>query len=353
MVEMMVALLVLTVGIFSTAGAFMVSLKVQATSNGRARGAHIASEELESMAAIPYAQLGFASSQTNYRATFEGSDTVVVASPGTAPTGTTTQSGQAYSIRRDITWATVESNTQAYKRLIVQVSWTDTVGSHNVRLDGAMYPNGSAAISASASASASPTPTPPGAPTGFSATVSTINPSTQLDLVWTAGSPAPTYWEVNYSSNGGSTWNVATTNQPGGTTTYALTALSPSTAYDLRVRGVSGTLTSSWATASATTQSAPSTCSVTSAVVSPTTVDRKGNGRLKADLTVTVNTTGSCSGIKVKYPPSTQLALTPSGNVFTHTLDKDAYAWSAGVQTISIYASNGTTVLATTLITVT
>ena len=191
MVEMMVALLVLTVGIFSTAGAFMVSLKVQATSNGRARGAHIASEELESMAAIPYAQLGFASSQTNYRATFDGSDTVVVASPGTTPTGTTTQSGQAYSIRRDITWATVESNTQAYKRLVVQVSWTDTVGSHNVRLDGAMYPNGSAAISASASASASPTPTAPGNPTGFSATVSTINPSTQLDLVWTAALPFP------------------------------------------------------------------------------------------------------------------------------------------------------------------
>ena len=66
-----------------------------------------------------------------------------------------------------------------------------------------------------------------------------------------------------------------------------------------------------------------------------------------------MNTTGSCTGLKVKYPPSTQFAMTPSGNVSTHTLDKDTYAWSAGVQTISVYASDGSPCLATTLITVT
>ena len=355
MVEMMVALMVLTVGIFATAGAFMVSLKVQATSNGRARATHVATEELESMAAIPYGDLGFETGQTGYRATFEASDTVVVADPGTAPTGTTTVEGQDYSVRRDITWAASGSTTQAFKRLIVQISWTDQVGSHSVRADGAMYPNGSEGVTATASSSptSSPTPSAPGDPTGLSATAPVPTISTQLDLAWTTGSPAPTFWEVNYSSNGGATWNVATTTQPGATTTYALTGLSPSTTYDVRVRGVSDALTSGWATATGTTNAASTACTVPSVVVSPTTVDRKGNGKLKADLLVTANTSGTCTGLKVKYPPSPLLAMTGAGSTFTHTLDKDAYAWSAGSQTIYVYASDGITVLAQVGITVT
>ena len=167
---------------------------------------------------------------------------------------------------------------------IVQVAWTDTVGlARRFVWMGRCIRMAAPRSSASASCEREPDgDTLPGTRRGSRRWCprSTRPPSSTSS--WTAGSPgADASGRSTIRATAEATWNVATTNQPGATTTYALTALSPGTAYDLRVRGLTGALTSSWATTTATTQSAPSTCTVTSVAVSPTTSDRKGNGHLK------------------------------------------------------------------------
>jgi uncharacterized membrane protein len=179
------------------------------------------------------------------------------------------------------------------------------------------------------------------------ATQNSSNPTQSIDLSWTGGAPVPTYWEVQYSSDGGSNWIVATTNQPGTTFSYNVTGLSSSTTYTLRVRGVTGSRSSNWTSATASTAAAV-TCLVTNSTVNPSTVQKKPNGTLSTNLTVTVNTNGSCTGLTVKYPADSNpgaVTMTQTGTTFSHSLDKNLYStWSTGAKVIKVLLPSGTQV---------
>jgi hypothetical protein len=71
---------------------------------------------------------------------------------------------------------------------------------------------------------------------------------------------------------------------------------------------------------------------------------------LTQDIYVTVQTTGACSGLSLRFSPqATPVAetLTPqSGGVWDRTIDKDAYGWDTGDETVQVI-DGSQTVLAT------
>jgi hypothetical protein len=346
--ELVVALGILAVGIFSTMQVFLGSLSTTAYSDARTRATAIAAREVEDMRAAPYAQVGFSSSASGYVTSItEGGQTyttVVVASPTVTPQGTAeVVGGVRFGIRRDIVWMPLGSAPNAFKRVIATITWTDRARSHTVRQDAGVYPGGLGPYGgATTTTSTTAAPVTPSNPTNFTATLSSATPTTAVDLAWTVGVVAPVYWELQYSSNAGTTWIPVTSTQPAGTTTFALTGLSSNTAYLFRVRGLNGAVTSGWVQTSATTQVAVVPCTILSAAVSPSSVQKKNNNALVDDLNITVNTSGVCTGLKAELPATTPIVVVMNqiGTNFSWNHDKnDTRTWSTGAKTIRILSS--------------
>lgn len=356
-IELLVALTVLSIGIVGTASVFLSSLRVTAVAENRTRAVSIASREVEGMRAADYADVGFSALATGFRAgvTEAGNactppatgcfETVVSSTPTSTPLAPTeTVENIDFAIRRDIVWVGNAISSRAYKRLISRVTWTDNGGAHEIVHDAGFYPGGLGSVATSSTTTSTTAAVAPGAPSNFTATLNSQTPSTAVDLTWQAGTPAASTWGIDASSNGGVTWGTLVTGLPGGNTSYNATALSSGTAYQFRIRGTTGSLSSTYASASATTAAA-SGCTIGSASVSPATATKKNNNTLFQDLLVTVNTSGTCSGLKVKYPATgdpAAVALAQNGAVFTHTLDKNTYFWTVGSKVIRILSSTGT-----------
>jgi Tfp pilus assembly protein PilV len=351
LIDIVMGLTVLGVGIFATMQVYLGSLAAVSAADSRATAIAIATREVEEMRAAPYDEVGFSSSATGYVATVtEGStvyDTVVVSNPATTPQGTDeTHSGIVFHTRRDILWMPTSYATHSWKRLVATITWTDKYGNHTVRQDAGVYPGGLGPVSAPTTTSTTAAPNP-SAPTNLTATDNSSNPYDQIDLSWTAGGVAPSTWEINQSGDSGTTWVVLTTSLPVGTTTYSATGLSSGTTYQFRVRGVSGSTTSGWTTATASTQTPPPTCNIGAASVTPNPVKKKSNNTLNSNLVVTVNTSGTCTSLSVYFPvaPSTPYSLTKSSTTYSYTLSKNAYSnWSTGNKTATVKDSTNSVV---------
>lgn len=347
-IELVVTLTIIAVGIFGVTQVFLGSLATTAYSDSRTRATAIAAREVEDMRAAPYAQVGFSSTAPGFVSSItEGGvaySTVVVTSPATTPQGASEKiGGVTFAVRRDIVWAPLGSATNAFKRVIATVSWSDRSGSYTVRQDAGVYPGGLGVYGgAGATTTTTAAPSVPSNPTGFTATLNSLTPTTAVDLAWSAGTVLPVYWELQYSANAGTTWVPVTASQPSGTTMYALSGLSSGTVYLFRVRGINGTLTSQWVQATATTQAAVTTCTILSAAVNPTSVQKKNSNALQNDLVVTVNTSGVCTGLKVELPASTTFTATmvQVSTTFSYTEDKNAHSWSTGAKTIRILSAS-------------
>ena len=356
LIELLVALTVLSVGVFGTATVFISSMRVSAVAKNRTRAVSVATREVEAMRSADYAAVGFSPLAVGFRAgvTETGADcvpplagcreTVIVASPASTPIGTTsTIENISYTVRRDIVWVANALTSRAYKRLISRVTWTDGGGTHSMLHDAAVYPGGLGAVVTSSTTTTAPLLLTPGQPPAFTAAPNLVTPSTSIDLAWVTGSPPATGWDIDYSSNGGSTWILLVRGQPAALTTFTASALSSSTAYQFRLRGANGTQYSPYATASATTAAAAG-CSVGSASVTPAIVRKKSANTLFDDLSVTVNSSGSCTGLTVKYPATgdpAAVTMTKSGSVFTHVLDKNAHQWTVGSKVIRVFSAAG------------
>lgn len=347
----MVALTVISVGIFSTSRVYVSVITANGVADAREQAVAIAQREVEGMRAPDYDTVGFAATQPGFVASItEGSvvyDTVVVSSPASSPQAPSeTIKGVTYEIRRDIVWAATSHSNQSFKRLIATVTWEDNGRPHTIRQDAGVYPGGLGPVGGATTTTTAPAASAPDPATGLTATVNSLDPYTQIDLTWTVGVLVPTTWELQRSSDSGLTWVNVTTSLPGGTASYSDVGLSSSTTYQFRLRGVSGSFSSSWATVSATTSTPPPSCTIGSASVTPTTVKKKSNNKLLSDLNVIVNTTGSCSGLKVEWPTAAATAptetMTNSGSQFNGNAGKNDYNWSTGNKVIRILSSSGT-----------
>src|SRR5690242_18105784 len=161
-IEMVVALVILAIVLAPLARVYWSSIRTAGAATHRTDGSSIASREIESMHAVPYAQVGFYADQPGYVSTFEGLTTVSLGStsPTSGPlvpqidTQTTgiTQGSVDYSVSRYIVWENADDASttyaSAYKRLTVIVSWSDQAGAHTARQDSLLYPGGLGAYQA-------------------------------------------------------------------------------------------------------------------------------------------------------------------------------------------------------------
>ena len=239
-IELVVSLAILAMVLGPLAGVFWSAMRTAGVSGHRTDGASIASREIESMRAFPYAQVGFYADEPGYVSSFEGFTTVSLgatspssgslvpkvepqtpdpnAAAGYAPDPNPTNasavvlSGETFSMLRYVVWVNAQDTSttyaQAYKRLTVIVSWSDQAGSHTVRQDSLLYPGGLGAyqgpMGGSSTTTTTAAPTNPSQPV-LNTIVALAAPAgeTQVPLTWTqpAGGAAVTSYSIEYSTS--------------------------------------------------------------------------------------------------------------------------------------------------------
>ena len=362
LIEMVVSMLLLSIGVFGLMQVFYGSLRVTLTADARTRATAVASREIENMRSVPYAAVGMDGSLLGGLTTYTDSDghsyTYVTGGP-VVRTDTQTTSGTVISIQRAVVWVAVGANAHAYKRVIAVAGWTDTSGTHAVRQDSEVYPGGLGSSSSSTSTSTTSTtvaaPSTPGAPTALTATTDGANPTTAINLSWTPGTPVGTTWEIDHSldSHFLSSVTVDTTTQPAGQTTFQKTGLASATTFYFRVRALTANNNSSWSPyASAVTQAPPSAvCTIGTANITPAFTNRSNSGNTNIDypsagLYVSIHTSGTCSGLTLRYTPlSTPIVSTlvnEQGGVWDYSIRSTTGGWNVGISDITVLDGTNT-----------
>jgi prepilin-type N-terminal cleavage/methylation domain-containing protein len=351
LIEMMIALLILGVALAALAPAFYGTFRAASTTNYRSIANGIALQATEQMRSLPYYEVGFHATPTGCPTTtaviLDGSvsaplETVVPQQPPIPQPPLQQQVGYVnYNILRCVNWtdSSIASDTLAYKQSVVTVSWTINRVSGSLTQTSALYPGGEGTYPPGGKANYDPGSTPsttlpnqiPDPPTNVTAKKDSTNPIGIIDVSWTApsSSPTPNTYDLWYTSQG-DPGTSAITAANGGQEVTGLTGTSTTltvgadTTYWIQVVSVYGSnlSTKTSNTASAKTDPAPPPCIVTGIAItpagtpsSPEVLNHNGTPFSGPSVfTVSVNTSGSCSGVQVGYNPSAcTLATSPTG----------------------------------------
>lgn len=330
LVEVLVATTVLAVGILGAVKVVHSSFAVAGRTSDRARAVSVAVDHLETARSAPYEQL------------------TVPADSAAPPTETTrTVGGSTFTVKRAVTWATDGSDTQAYKKVSVWVEWEDGAGPHEVHQESYVYPAGSATTPTTLATGGSV----PGAPTALLATLPT-SVEGGVDLTWTPppGGAKPVRWVVQKSTDRfvSRIWDVTRT-EPPDSTSMRVPGLAAGTTYDFRVAavGADGSM-SAWSPIATVTTAASlvlDPCRYRSLSVTPPALPRMVRGvasRLTSTPTVTVETSGTCSGLSITYRSpydgTVTVPLVRNGNVWSGDVQNTlASRWEVGETTIDLY----------------
>lgn len=343
LVELVVAISVLAIGIVSLVGVANSAFSVAGGASRRSKAVSIATQAVESWRAVPYAQLA----------------------PTTAARSTKTVNNVAYTVETAIDSMPDSNVTNAYKRGVVAVTWTDQAGTHEVDQATLLYPGNMGPAVTTPMTTTTTSPCVPAAPTSV-VTDSNWDGQQQgnwADVTWVQTDtvcPAVTY-VVQYSNDGFATSNEIT--RTATSSFYHFTGLSSSTTYSFRVSARSATGSQSiWspiASLNTGATTAPA-CVLGSLTITPAAVQKKsasaGSG-LIADPVLTLPTNGSCPGFTVSYSPTasstTTGALAPDANgTYTATLLGKSVAWDVGKRYINVYQNGIAANVASVLLTV-
>jgi type IV pilus assembly protein PilV len=335
LVEVLVASTVLTVGILGAVEVMKSSFAVASRTTERARATAVAVEHLEATRATPFDQLA------------------VPTDPSAPPTQTTESvGGSDFTIKRTLSWKADGANSQAYKQVAVWVEWKDTAGTHEVHQESYVYPAGS---SATVTTLAGGGGVLPAGPTTLLATVPS-GVDGGIDLTWTPpvvnppGAPKRVRWVVQKSTDhfASRIWDVTRT-EPPDSTSIRVPGLAAGTSYDFRVAavGADGSM-SAWSPVATATTAASlviDPCRYRSLSVTPPALPRIVHGvasRLGSTPTVTVEASGSCAGLSMRYQSpydgTITVPLVKNGNVWTGDVQNTLTSrWEVGQTTIDLY----------------
>jgi prepilin-type N-terminal cleavage/methylation domain-containing protein len=342
LVELVVAIGVLAIGIVSLVGVSNSSFSVAGSASRRSKAVSIATEEVESWRAVPYAALA-----------------------PSAATTTKAVNNVTYTVETAIDSMPDGNVTNAYKRGVVAVSWADHAGTHEVHQSTLLYPGN---IGPAVTVPVVTTTTAPCIPTAPTSVVAESQWDGQQegnwsDVTWVYNGqlcPATSY-VLQYSNDGFATSNEITRSATA--STYHFTGLSASSTYSFRVaaRSVSGSQSTWSPIASLNTglATAPA-CVLGSVTITPAAVQKKaasaGSG-LSADPVLSLPTYGSCPGFTVSYAPTASstrtAALAPGANgTYAVTLLGKTIAWDVGKRFVDVYQNGSSTRVASVLLTV-
>lgn len=361
LIEVAAAMVVLTFGILGTITVFMGALKSATASNNRSRASALAIREIEGMQAVRYADLGL-DVAAGVPSSFPEGATVDVAGSRVPWKSFETLGGRRFDVERrivhtDATTAAGVPVTDAYKKTVVIVTWTDNSGAHTIREDSLVYPgNGENLATTTTVASASP----PAKPTALGGTAFAAGATCTVDLTWSPPPSTPTAiatWVVEYrSASTTATWSTLTQTQPAGTPSYTVTGLACASSPQFRVfsRASDGTLSTgadgpiTVSTPNATT-TPPTACAVTNVSITPNAIGRANNGnlRLASDATVTVTTIGSCPTLYATYnrlgaAGAEAIPLSASGSSWSGAIEGTSADWDTGSHPVSIRQDSST-----------
>jgi prepilin-type N-terminal cleavage/methylation domain-containing protein len=396
-IELVISMALLAIIAAPLASVFWAAIRTAGAASHRTDGASIASREIEAMRAVPYAQVGFYADQTNFgTATSDGSTRVSLGStspatgktvpqmqlvtpdpnaasnyaPDPSPTNATpiVLGGVKYSVMRDVVWVDAKDATttfsQAYKRLSVDVTWTDQAGSHKVHQDSLLYPGNLGAYVGAMGGSGSTTTTTapvfaPSQPVLAAITLlGNAQDETQLALSWSqpSGGAAVTSYSIEYSTNPsfppGNFTLVA--GLASSITNYTVTSLAPNTTYYFEIvsyAGANPSTPSQWQ--SLTTAPLPGpVCTLGGLnVAGATSLSTTGsilqnNGKMSENLTLSWSTTGPCLDTYQATGTDPTGAADPS-SPYTFSGSSGAYnttvfsfgskSWAIGLHTFRVF----------------
>ena len=251
MIEVMIALMLITVVLTSVARVFYGSLRTAGISNLRTSASVLATKETEFVHAIAYDHVGFYTDQPGYASTFESHNTVTLA--GSAPTGTRltptttfTVGPKTYNVGLYLTWVDAQPGlttlTEAYKKTTVVVTWTDVAGAHTVRQDSVFYPGALGAYAGAGSGTTTTTaPTTTTTTSGTTTTTTTTIPvttttSTTVPATTTTTLPcSPNNYSVVENGSGLTTVHLKATGKTENDLNVAVTVVPSCATYTVRV----------------------------------------------------------------------------------------------------------------------
>ncbi len=324
LVELIVSLTILALGIVGVIGVMNSSFGVAVRTNERSRAVNLATREIESVRAVPYD---------------------VLIPTGTTETRTEKVGGTTFTVEKATTWGARGTNAYAVKDLTVNVRWAANGTIHDVAQVTTVYPGGLGPKAVPASDPCGSAGTPSG-PIALLAGAPGLLSETAVDLAWTPSTSSGTAvaaWRIDMTTGG--TNQTITTTHPVASTVYRVEGLSANTTYSFKVAGISacGKL-SAWSPVRDVTTlvSLATTCNLGTPSVTPSSARRANNGvaaGLDVSPTVAVNTTGTCTGMHIKYEATAGVMRTQfmSGGSVKTVVITVAGPWDIGVHTINIY----------------
>lgn len=333
MIELMVSLTVLTIGVVGAIGVFNSSFSVAGQASIRSRAVSLATREIEAFRAIPYDRVVFTLA---------------------ADSATESFGGITFTIQKAVTPADESTVTNAYKQATVSVSWTDHGGTHAVDQTTIVYPGGLGPhpdVPATTSATISVgVPFPPN-PLTAAPPANTSDAETAVDLAWLVSDATNVSSFVLRYTTGGSVV-VVTDTLPAVSRALRVTGLSAATAYTFQIASKSSTgALSGWVSSQSIITTAPPTaeCTIGTPAIDPAQVARKSaneGGTLVVNPVFSVNTSGTCAGLRIEYQPSKHAAvvsrpLDGTSGLRTKSLEDAPVKWDGGSHFVDLYDGAG------------
>jgi prepilin-type N-terminal cleavage/methylation domain-containing protein len=353
LIEIAITILIASIVIVPLVDVMYGALSAGATDQTVANANAEATQQLEHVHAVPYADLGFYTDQSEYVTSWgpDNNTTVTLgqaapASPYVVPVKTTTADHVTFTIETFITWASAAvptattgspvptiTDANAYKAITVLVCWVPKApntalsscttsstsitnvqaGQSTVEQQSLIYPGGlgpySGTTTTAPAATTTTAPTTPNAPTNVTASVPSTGGDSEVNVTWSPPSSGttPTGYLVQWSADPAFSTYSSSGLITAPTTSDLVTGLSPSTEYYFQVFSYDGLWSQSSPSAQASTTSSSSSnppCTPVSFTMAPswlspftTKVYLTQNNQLPSpsDLYLTANLTGACT----------------------------------------------------------
>ncbi|MCP5029949.1 MAG: hypothetical protein GY929_27090 [Actinomycetia bacterium] len=138
--EALVAGMILGLGLLAVTQVLIGSTRASAAADDRTVAARIATSQIGELRSLDYDGLGIDAADSDAVADFEGLTTVAGTVVLLDPLVSLNVDGTDYEVRRHLVWASVGSDSQAYKRLVVIVTWTVGATTFDHRVDTGVHP---------------------------------------------------------------------------------------------------------------------------------------------------------------------------------------------------------------------